>query len=54
MLKEREEESLITTVVGGSRPEPVTLESGGERLYAMYYPPTGEAPLGPRVAVLVL
>src|SRR5579884_284412 len=36
------------------RPEPVTLESGGDRLYAMYYPPTGEPPRGPRVAVLVL
>ena len=34
--------------------QPITLEIDGQRVYAMYHPPTGAAPLGPRVAVLVL
>jgi dienelactone hydrolase len=54
MLLEREEEGLVATRPGHNRPEPVTLARSGESLYAMYYPPTGEPPLGPRVAVLVI
>jgi len=34
--------------------QPITLEIDGQRVYAMYHPPTGAPPRGPRVAVLVL
>ncbi len=48
------EETPIEPPPAHLHPEPVTLTSGGELLYAMYHPPTGAPPRGPRVAVLVL
>jgi dienelactone hydrolase len=53
MEHERAVEALLTAPMTGE-PQPITLEIDGQRVYAMYHPPTGEPPLGPRVAVLVL
>src|SRR5581483_10277052 len=53
MEQERPREAPIEAPTTGER-QPITLELDGQRVYAMYHPPTGEPPLGPRVAVLIL
>ena len=54
MLKEREPQAPTSTTGPPGRPEPVTLDSGGEPLYAMYQASVGEPPCGPRLGVMVL
>jgi dienelactone hydrolase len=53
MEQERPLEALSRAPLEGAI-QPITLELDGQRVYAMYHPPTGAPPLGPRVAVLIL
>src|SRR5712692_487002 len=53
MLIERAPLSGTETAVSTS-PRPVTLDAGGQRVYAMYRPATGEPPPGVHLAVLLL